>query len=293
VGGAPQTFTASGGEDARTFTARTSNAACATVSSGTGKPPKGDEERDTRHYQGEGDAVSATFTVTPVGPGTCTITVTGNHGKDDSATVAVQVVGALVEFAYAVNFSSNTISAYAVNATSGALTPVAGSPFATGANPDSIAVDPSGKFAYVTSNGEPNSGSIFIYGYTINATSGALIPIAGSPFSGGPNPTAVTVDPTGKFAFVTNQGDGTVSAFRINVTSGALAPVVGSPYAVGTNPQGVAATIKFAYVANIADSTVSAFAIDGSSGALTPVPGSPFAAGGGPGVAADPTGKFA
>lgn len=293
VGGAPQTFTVTG-EDSRDITARSSNTSCATVSAATTKPPKrDDEERDTRHHEGDDGGSGATFTVTPVGPGTCTITVTGKQGKDDNATVAVNVVGSLVEFAYAVNLSSNTISAYAVNATSGALTPVPGSPFATGTNPDSIAVDPSGKFAYVTTIGEPSSPSVFIYAYTINASSGALTPVAGSPFSGGPNPTAVTVDPTGTFAFVTNQGNNTISAFRINAASGALAPVVGSPYAVGTSPQGVAATSKFAYVTNIADGTVSAFAIDGTSGALTPVPGSPFAAGQGPGVAVDPAGKFA
>ena len=37
------------------------------------------------------------------------------------------------KFAYVANGNSNTVSAYTINATSGALTPVAGSPITTGA----------------------------------------------------------------------------------------------------------------------------------------------------------------
>jgi 6-phosphogluconolactonase len=44
------------------------------------------------------------------------------------------------QFLYAVNFNSNDVSAYTVDA-SGTLTPVAGSPFAAGAQPHSIAID--------------------------------------------------------------------------------------------------------------------------------------------------------
>ena len=38
-------------------------------------------------------------------------------------------------FAYVVNGGSNVVSAYAINASSGALTQVTGSPFATGSGP--------------------------------------------------------------------------------------------------------------------------------------------------------------
>jgi 6-phosphogluconolactonase len=44
------------------------------------------------------------------------------------------------QFVYAVNFNSNDVSAYTVG-TSGALIPVPGSPFATGAQPHAIAID--------------------------------------------------------------------------------------------------------------------------------------------------------
>src|SRR5204863_6947708 len=72
-----------------------------------------------------------------------------------------------VGFAYVANQTDNTVSAYTINAGTGALTPVAGSPFATGTGPFSVTVAPSGAFAYVA-----NSGSNNVSAYTINAATG-------------------------------------------------------------------------------------------------------------------------
>ena len=47
-------------------------------------------------------------------------------------------------FVYVANGGSNSISAYAINAASGALTAIGGSPFPAGNVPYAIAVDPSG-----------------------------------------------------------------------------------------------------------------------------------------------------
>src|SRR5206468_1456463 len=108
------------------------------------------------------------------------------------------------------------------------------SPFATEPFPCcSVAVDPTGKFAYVTNSG--THGDNTVSGYTINATTGALTPIPGSPFAAGLNPLFVVVDPTGKFAYVTNFSDNTVSGYTIDAT-GALTPIPGSPFATGGNP---------------------------------------------------------
>ncbi|MGA9274829.1 MAG: beta-propeller fold lactonase family protein, partial [Candidatus Cybelea sp.] len=73
-----------------------------------------------------------------------------------------------------------------VDATSGALTPVAGSPFGAGIGPVGVATDPKGKFVY-----EANAQSNTIYGYSIDARSGALTPLAGSPFAAGDNPEII------------------------------------------------------------------------------------------------------
>ena len=88
--------------------------------------------------------------------------------------------GVVVQFVYVTNFGSKNVSAYKINATSGALTPVAGSPFGAGSEPGAMAVDPNGKFAYVA-----NAGSQNVSAYTISTSSGALTQVAGSPFSVG------------------------------------------------------------------------------------------------------------
>jgi 6-phosphogluconolactonase (cycloisomerase 2 family) len=98
-----------------------------------------------------------------------------------------------------------------------------------------VTVDPAGKFAYVA-----NGGSNNVSAYTINAATGALTPVAGSPFTAGSVPIEVAVDPTGKFAYVSNDGSDNVTAYAINAATGALAPVVGSPFAAGSVPYGIA-----------------------------------------------------
>jgi 6-phosphogluconolactonase len=200
-------------------------------------------------------------------------------------------------FVYVANYYSENIFAYSINPTSGALAPVYGSPFAAGSNPVGVAVDRKGRFVYVTDYYGDR-----VYAYSINPTSGALTPLARSPFRAGAAPFGIAVDPKGNFAYVTNSASdasGNVSAFKIQA-GGALIPVPGSPFGGGGSPYGIAVDPKgaFVYVANDASAnvfgTVSAYAINATSGALTPVVGSPFVAGTQPvGVAVDPTGKFA
>jgi DNA-binding beta-propeller fold protein YncE len=177
--------------------------------------------------------------------------------------------------------ASNGVFGYTINPTTGALTAISGSPFATGTNPGSVAVDATGKFAYVTNGLGLLSNTVS--GYTINPTTGALTPISGSPFTAGSSPWSVAVDPTGKFAYVTNLGTipGTVSGYTIDPSTGALTPISGSPFAAGTTPRSVAVdpTGKFAYVANANSNNVSGYRIDPTTGALTPISGSPFATG--------------
>jgi 6-phosphogluconolactonase (cycloisomerase 2 family)/predicted transcriptional regulator len=198
------------------------------------------------------------------------------------------------KFAYVANLSGNNVSAYTVDATTGALTPIAGSPFAAGAAPWIVQFDPSGKFAYLA-----NTNSNNISAYTIDATTGALTPIAGSPFATGSTfstPYPGTFHPSGKFVYFPNQTADTVSAYTINTTTGALTPIAGSPFATGVHPANVAIdpSGKFAYIGNQASNDVSAYTINTITGALTPIAGSPFATGGlAPGVTLDPSGKFA
>ena len=137
-----------------------------------------------------------------------------------------------------------SISAFAIDSVTGALTVVPGSPFPTapalisgqvpGAN--SVTVDPARKFLYAAIN-QGND----ISGYSINASTGALTPISGSPFSSGSVPMTVRVDPTGRYAYATNAYSNDISAYSIDSGTGALTPIAGSPFSSGGSfPSGLA-----------------------------------------------------
>ncbi|MGN6263481.1 MAG: beta-propeller fold lactonase family protein [Ralstonia sp.] len=216
-----------------------------------------------------------------------TCTVTGNSGTAmaNVTSVAVTCGAPVPRFAYVANNGSvsNSVSAYAVNATTGALTAIGSAP--TDIAPASVTVDPTGKFAYVA-----NTGSNTVSAYAIDATTGALAAIGSVGTGSAPN--SVTVDPSGKFAYVVNAGNYNVSAYAIDATTGALTAIVSvgtgaNPYSVTIDPSG-----KFAYVANEANNTVSAYVIDSTTGALTAIGSVPT--GTAPtSVTVDPSGKFA
>lgn len=89
-----------------------------------------------------------------------------------------------------------SVFAYSVAANSGALSPVANSPMvAAGYLPNQIAIDPSGRFAYVLNlqgyNFDTNSSNVSAY--TIDPQSGALTQILGSPFAAGASAASVVV----------------------------------------------------------------------------------------------------
>ncbi len=207
---------------------------------------------------------------------------------------AVQAVDPSGRFAYAVGATSNTISAYTINATTGQLTQVSGSPWATGELPQSITIDPSGKFVYVA-----NQTSNNISAYTINGDTGALTPVPSSPFPAGDDPGSVAIDPTGRFAYANNLDDspgGDVSGYTINPTTGALTLMPGSPFLVGSGAFGlaIAPSGEFGYVGFGNGTQITAFSIDPTTGIPTEVAGSPFAMGGAGvfSLVITPSGKF-
>jgi 6-phosphogluconolactonase (cycloisomerase 2 family) len=93
-------------------------------------------------------------------------------------------------FLYVGNSTSNgqgtgAISGYTINSSTGALTPITGSPFNVGTFALSVVVDISGQFLYSGNIGTTaNSQSSSIGAFTINQTTGALTAISGSPFFG-------------------------------------------------------------------------------------------------------------
>jgi 6-phosphogluconolactonase (cycloisomerase 2 family) len=55
----------------------------------------------------------------------------------------------IVHFVYVANYAYDNVSAFAINASSGSLTQVPGSPFEAGRFPIAVVIDPTGTFAYV------------------------------------------------------------------------------------------------------------------------------------------------
>jgi len=182
------------------------------------------------------------------------------------------------------NVVAGTVNGYSINSTTGALTPVVGSPFTVGANPAFITLNPAGTFAYVAnvSPAGANSGVGTLSVYAVNPTTGSLTMTSASPVAtGSAYPRSLAIDPKGRFLFVADSAGTTVSAFAIDSTTGAVAPVMGSPFASGSSPIsiGVDPTGTFVFAVNSGSGNVSVFTVGATSGALSLVAGHPFAAG--------------
>jgi WD40 repeat protein len=183
----------------------------------------------------------------------------------------------------------SSLSVFSVPA-SGLLTPVTGSPFASGTG-TSVAFSPGGGLL-ATASDDQNSVSVF----SVNPLTGALTPVSGSPFpsGGGPDPISLAFSPGGGLLAVAD-GQRSVSVFSVDSTTGVLTPVSGSPFAsssavfsVAFSPDG-----SLLAAANADDGTVSVLSVNSATDALTPVPGSPYATGSRPvAVAFSPDGEL-
>jgi 6-phosphogluconolactonase (cycloisomerase 2 family) len=132
------------------------------------------------------------------------------------------------KFLYVTDPAHNAVLGFAIQG-GGALSPINGSPFIAGAQPSGLAIDSQGALLYVA-----NKGSNNVSGFAIDANSGALGAISGSPFAtGGVGPAAVAVDSTTSFVYVGEQGSHDVAAFTIG-GNGSLKPVAGSPFGAAT-----------------------------------------------------------
>lgn len=190
--------------------------------------------------------------------------------------------------------TASQISTFQVDSTTGAIisTP---SPVTTLMTPGGM-ISTSNNFLYLT-----DSSGRFLFGYSVDPSTGALTEIPGSPFDSGAMgvtsaPCGLAADPEGKYLYVALPDSDTVRAFVI-ATDGSLSSVpmgqynsFGYPSAATVDSQG-----KFLFVSNNVLASISAFSIDSATGALSNVPGSPFPsvpAGGPLGLATDPKGNY-
>ena len=186
------------------------------------------------------------------------------------------------------------LDVYSVDETTGSLTPVSGSPFTTGAlYPRIVAVDPQDEFIYAVNypyavGADESALSV----YSISASSKSVSGISGSPFY--PlvrQPTSFTIPPSGKFAYLTNDYDQTISVFAITPATESFTVPDGSIPASTASAPALVSSGQFLYAVDGGNGGVSAFSIDGATGAAMMIDGSPYAAGLGASVTIDPSGQ--
>jgi 6-phosphogluconolactonase len=171
---------------------------------------------------------------------------------------------------YVANFFTDTTTTFTINASSGDLHFVASLAGPSSAYGFSIAVAPSGQFAYVGSLG----GTCGLSAYTIDATDGHLTEIAGSPYQAGESALFVAIHPGGGYLYCSYDNTGTIAAYKINA-DGSLSSI-NTAYAAGTQPQSarVDPSGKYLYVANFGGN-IDAYGINQTDGTLTEITGSP------------------
>ena len=140
------------------------------------------------------------------------------------------------------DFTTHTAAktaAYAVSATTGALTAVPGSPFAF--NMWEVQGDPSGQYL-VGITGESASffgtddDQIYVFGITTTGNNaGAITQVTGSPFTTTYAPFNLTLNPVGEFLYTFSVapgalGNNATEGYQLNPATGALTAISGSPF---------------------------------------------------------------
>lgn len=199
-------------------------------------------------------------------------------------------------FAYVTNEGSNDVSILEVDLGTGELTPNGTS--RTRATPGSLTTaigddpaQPQGRFLYTADTG-PGPGTLTPY--QVNSSTGQLSAIAVPPILTGNAPRAVAADPFGRFLYVVNQADRSISTFEVDPVTGAPTPV-GLPLVFDANgmPRDIAVdgSGRFAFASN-AGGAVEALWIDQGTGELTFLATTPSLGDMPEAIAVDPTSQF-
>jgi 6-phosphogluconolactonase (cycloisomerase 2 family) len=187
------------------------------------------------------------------------------------------------------------IAELSIDPSSGNLTPLSNSPELLPYNSDPwpIVIDPTGKFAYVSS-AEGNG----VFGFIRDLTTGELTEMSGSPFNIGVGTAGdgltMEIHPSGKFLYTSNY-DGSFGGYTIDTISGNLSPIAGSPFpgqgpiagCVMISPCGVQSQLlidpsgEYAYSDNKSGSSgqtsIAIYNVNQTTGALSKAGGSPEA----------------
>ncbi|HWO35841.1 MAG TPA: beta-propeller fold lactonase family protein [Candidatus Acidoferrum sp.] len=170
------------------------------------------------------------------------------------------------QFVYVGNHDSKDLSVFHINAATGELSPIAGSPFRLETAPTSVVASPNGEFLFVA--GDTSAG---VFAYRIDSR-GAPQAVEDSPFETSEGPHQFVVDHSGNHLYATSKESGSVLAFAIDAASGKLTAIAGSPFSAGRAPSGIAISPddRFLFVSSAAENTIFSFRLNRQSGALAP-----------------------
>lgn len=166
------------------------------------------------------------------------------------------------------------IAAYTIDPSTGALTAIAGSPFASNVVGFAL-VAPASGYLYETAQSSSAVTTTGIYGYSIDPNSGALTQISGSPFGPACSADNLTSPSNGKFLFGASCG-----MYQINASTGALTQLFKDPSTPNSiwavfNPPGdflwLVTTDQNCWHCDIG---VTTYQVDSNTGAMTMVPNS-------------------
>jgi 6-phosphogluconolactonase (cycloisomerase 2 family) len=162
-----------------------------------------------------------------------------------------------------VGSGDGTIDAYRVNS-DGTLVAI-GAPFANAGSARGMAVDPTGRFLYVSDN----LGARIVR-FSIDQTTGALTSPASFATPASAQPRGLAID-NANHLYVAFAALNQVGQYAID-GSGALTPIAPGPIAAGTTPDRVVAAPngQAVFVSNVFSDTISIYSV-GAGGALTSV----------------------
>ncbi len=220
----------------------------------------------TLYAVASGNRVGA-YTVTPA-TGALTFINDVGAGGTGPTHISIDATGAYV---FVANYSNGTVSVFPVQGNGGLGT--ATQTLAPGANAHMVAPDATNLSVFV-----PCLGANLVAQYRFDPSTGVLTPNtpASVATASGAGPRHIAFARDGRFAYVINELNSTMSAFTLDAASGRLTPLqtlsTRATGAIGMNTTAevvVHPSGKFVYGSNRGDNNIVVFSISAATGMLT------------------------
>ncbi|TFZ00261.1 lactonase family protein [Ramlibacter humi] len=166
-------------------------------------------------------------------------------------------------FVYVGNFGAG-IEVLKVEA--GAVSKIQSLPFD---GPDSVAVSPDQSL--VVAKGAGNNSLVDFAAFRVDAASGTLTATPATPAKVSSNVSNLVFHPNGRFVYVPDPVNGTITRFQLDPATGALTTAGAALTGLGNVKLALRPDGKFAYAINVGASGVQVFSVHPDTGGLTPL----------------------